>query len=154
MYQVTRDQFRQCRITMSELLTVLSQLSAHSVLKSLTLSQIIDFLSRVSLLKRDITLAQPTELPTDEAPDVLPPLIQTFLAESIGMDLNSIPDAWDILKGHAWVMTPLAEHVEMEKEAFRKFGWSRGLSESVIAIDMYPDCTENFCSILNTVSTY
>jgi len=139
---------------MSELLAVLTQLSTHNVLKSLTLLQIIDFLSRVSLLKRDITLAQPTDLTTDEAPDVLPPLIQAFLAESIGIDLDSIPDAWDILKGHAWVMTPLAEHVEMEKEAFCKFGWSRGFSESVIATDMYPDYTENFYSILNTVSTY
>jgi hypothetical protein len=53
----------------------------------------LDFLSKASLLKHDITLAQLTDLPTDEAPDVLPPLIQAFLAESIGIDLNSIPDA-------------------------------------------------------------
>jgi hypothetical protein len=139
---------------MSELLSILTQLSTHSVLKSLSLSQILDFLSRVSLLKRDITLAQPTDLPTGKAPDILPPLIQAFLAESIGIDTNSIPDAWDILKEHAWAMTPLAERIETEKEAFREFGWSRGLSESVIAIDMYQDYADNYHSIPNVVSTH
>jgi hypothetical protein len=115
---------------MSEFLAVLTQLSTHSTLQNLTLSQILDFLSRVSLLKRDIMLAQPATQSTDVAPEVLPPLVQAFLAESVGIDLESLPDAWDILKNYAWTTTPLAERVEKEKEAFREFGWNRGLSKS------------------------
>jgi len=117
-------------LTMSELLVALTQLSTHSALKHVTLSQILDFLSFTSLLKRDIMLAQPATQSTDNAPEVLPPLIQAFFADSIGIDLERIPDTWEILKDHAWKMTPLAEHVETEKEAFREFGWARGLSKS------------------------
>ena len=118
---------------MSDLLAALTQLSTHSTLKNLTISQILDFLSRASLLKRDIMLAQPAQThSTGNVPEVLPPLVQEFLAESVGIDLKMIPDAWDILKNHAWTMTPLTERVEKEKEAFREFGWDRGLSTSWI----------------------
>jgi hypothetical protein len=51
-------------------------------------------------------------------------------------------------------MKPLAECVETEKEAFREFGWSRGLSESVIEIDMHQGYAENCHSIPNIVSTH
>jgi hypothetical protein len=115
---------------MSELLIALTELSTHSVLKHITLSQILHFLSLASLLKRDIILSQPAIQLIDNTPEVLPPLIQAFLADSIGIGLESIPAAWDILKDHAWKMTPLAEHVETEKEVFREFGWARGLSKS------------------------
>lgn len=119
-------------LTMSELLAALTQLSTHSSLKHMTLSQILDFLSMSSLLKRDIMLAQPAIQLADNVPEVLPPLVQAFLAESIGIDLKSIPDAWDILKDHAWKMTPAADRVETEKQAFREFGWARGLSKSQV----------------------
>lgn len=109
---------------MSELLAVLTQLSAHNTLRNLSLLQILDFLLRSSLLKHDIMLAQPAKHPSQSPPEVLPPLVQAFLAESIGIDLDSIPDAWDILKNHAWTMIPLAERVEKEKDMFREFGWS------------------------------
>jgi hypothetical protein len=81
-----------------------------------------------SLLKRDIMLSQPAMQLTDTGPEVLPPLIQAFLADSIGIDLESIPDAWDILKDHGWKMTSLAEHVETEKRLFVSLG---GLEDSV-----------------------
>ena len=83
-----------------------------------------------SLLKCNIMLSQPAMQLTNNGPEVLPPLIQAFLADSIGIDLKSIPDTWDILKDHAWKMTSLAEHVETEKEAFHEFGWAQGLSRS------------------------
>ena len=121
---------------MSDLLAVLTQLSAHARLKHLTLLQLLDFLWRASALKRDIALTQPASVPTITAPEVLPPLVQAFLADSTGIDLATIPDVWDILKNHAWAMTPLVEYVEKEKGNFREFGWHRGLSKSEVINQM------------------
>jgi len=140
---------------MSELLATLTKLSTHSILKNMALSQILDFLSTASLLKRDIMLAQPAKHSTDtgDAPKVLPPLVQAFLTESVGIDVQTIPDAWDILKDLAWTMIPLAERIDKEKEAFREFGWARGFSESSVFPYTTLSDTNTFGSINYVVST-
>lgn len=114
---------------MSDLLTILKALEQHPILKDLSISQLLDFLTQASALKRHIILAQPAEEPIGTAPLILPPLIREFLAKTTGIALQAVQDAWDVLKDCAWMMHPLADCVAKEKEAFRKFGWNHGFSE-------------------------
>src|SRR5882757_3315301 len=113
---------------MADLSDVLKSLSYHPVLQDLSITQLLTFLTQSSSLKRHIILAQPAGEPTGNAPQILPPLVREFLANSTGIALQAIQDAWDILKDHAWTMSPLADRAEMEKIAFREFGWSKGFS--------------------------
>jgi hypothetical protein len=114
---------------MDKLLQAVGPLAEHPVLRTLSFLQLVDFLTTISLLKRSISLVQRAGKPTDKPPDVLPRLIQRFLAESLRMDMGVMPDAWSILKDYAWDMLPLASHVKQEKDAFSAHGWSKGLSE-------------------------
>ena len=116
---------------MDKLLEILKPLAEHNQLQSLSLLQLIEFLTRVSLLKRSILLAKRSAEPTDQPPDVLPRLIQRFLSESTGVDMRAIPDAWSILKDYAWAMPTVSSLAEKEKADFRAHGWSKGLSELV-----------------------
>jgi hypothetical protein len=113
---------------MSDLLTVLHGLDQHSVLKDLSISQLLEFLTQASALKRHIILAQPAGEPTGSAPLILPPLVRDFLAKSTGIARQTVQDAWDVLKDHAWTMPLLVDCVAKEKETFRKFGWAHGFS--------------------------
>jgi hypothetical protein len=113
---------------MADLSGVLKSLSYHPVLQDLSITQLLTFLTQSSSLKRHIILAQPAGEPTGNAPQILPPLVREFLANSTGIALQAIQDAWDILKDHAWAMSPLADCVEIERDAFRKFGWNQGFS--------------------------
>jgi hypothetical protein len=113
---------------MADLSDVLKSLSQHPVLQDLSITQLLTFLTQSSALKRHIILAQPAGEPTGNAPQILPPLVREFLANGTGIALQAIQDAWDILKDHAWTMSPLADRAEMEKIAFREFGWSQGFS--------------------------
>jgi hypothetical protein len=91
---------------MDKLLEILKPLAQHKQLQSLSLLQLVEFLTRVSLLKRSILLAKRAAEPTDQPPDVLPRLIQRFLSESTGIDMGAIPDAWSIRKGKGGVSCP------------------------------------------------
>jgi len=113
---------------MADLSDILKSLSRHPVLQYLSITQLLIFLTQSSALKRHIILAQPAGEPTGNAPQILPPLVREFLANGTGIALQAIQDAWDILKDHAWAMSPLANCVETEKVAFREFGWSQGFS--------------------------
>jgi hypothetical protein len=113
---------------MSDLLTILHGLGRHSVLKDLSISQLLEFLTQASALKRHIILAQPAGEPTGSAPLILPPLVRDFLAKSTGIAHLAVQDAWDVLKDHAWAMPLLVDCVTKEKETFRKFGWAHGFS--------------------------
>lgn len=114
---------------MDKLLNVVQPLAAHPQLKTLSLFQLVELLTRISRLKRSILLAKRAAEPTDEPPSLLPRLIQRFLAESIGMEMEAIPDTWSILKGYAWGMPTTSECLDGEKAAFREHGWNKGLSE-------------------------
>jgi len=116
---------------MDKLLEILKPLAQHNQLQSLSLLQLVEFLTRVSLLKRSILLAERSAEPTGQPPGVLPRLIQRFLSESTGIDMGAIPDAWSILKDYAWDMPTISSLNEKEKAAFRAHGWNKGLSELV-----------------------
>ena len=116
---------------MDKLLEILKPLAEHNQLQSLSLLQLVEFLTRVSLLKRSILLAKRAAEPMDKPPDVLPRLLQRFLSESTGIDMGAIPDAWSVLKDYAWDMPTVSDLAAKERVDFRAHGWKKGLSESV-----------------------
>jgi hypothetical protein len=113
---------------MDKFLPVIKRLAKHAALRSLSFPQLVEFLSLVSVLKRNISLARRAEEPSDQPPGVLPRLIQRFLAESLGVDMSVIFDAWPILKHYAWDMPHVSTYFRREKEAFSAYGWGKGLS--------------------------
>lgn len=117
---------------MAKLADVVKLLAEHPLLCSLSLMQLVEYLTRVSALKRSISLAKRSAEPTDEPPDVLPRLIQRFIAESIGVDMHAASAAWPILKAYAWTMPTVSGWVEKEKAAFSAHGWNKGLSEYIL----------------------
>lgn len=119
---------------MAKLAEVVKVLAEHPLLCSLSLMQLVEFLTRVSALKRSILLAKHSAEPTDEPLDVLPRLIQRFIAESIRMDMAAVSAAWPVLKTYAWTMPTVSGWVEKEKAAFSAHGWNKGLSECIIVL--------------------
>jgi hypothetical protein len=119
---------------METLLHAVKALEKHPQLRSLSLVQLVEFLTRVSLLKRSILLAKRSAEPTDKPPEVLPRLIQNFLAKSVGIGIDFVPDAWSILKGYAWTMPTVSDWVENERAAFATHGWGKGLSEFALPV--------------------
>jgi hypothetical protein len=123
---------------MSLLVALLTALTAHETLNKLSLSKLLQFVTSVACLKRDITIVQPSkDLVNDSPPEFLSASIQNFLAESVGILLDDVPAAWDILKDQAWGISPLPDSVKAEAAAFRKYGWDRGLSECDSSLIIY-----------------
>jgi hypothetical protein len=117
---------------MDQLLNVVTLLTKHPVLHLLSLQQLVEFLTLTSRLKRSILLAKRAAEPTTRPPEILPRLIQRFLAESIGIKMEAIPDSWSILKDYAWTMSTISSWAEKEEEAFRSYGWKKGLSKCAV----------------------
>jgi hypothetical protein len=128
---------------MDKLLEVIKPLAAHGRLQSLSLLQLVEFVTLISSLKSSILLAKRAANPTDEPPDILPRLIQRFLAESIGIDMGAVPDAWSLLKHYAWAMPTVSALADREKASFRAHGWNKGLSESALS------APNTSCSVLH-----
>ena len=122
-------------ITMSDMAVILQALNNHTHLKCPSVFQLLDFLIQASALKQHIILAQPADEPTSCALLILPSLVCEFLPKTTGIVLQAVQDAWDVLKDIAWAMSPLADCVVKEKEAFRKFGWSHSFNKSLLPLD-------------------
>jgi hypothetical protein len=116
---------------MDKLLEILKPLAEHNQLQSLSLLQLVEFFTRVSLLKQSILLAKCAAKPLDKPPDVFPHMLQRFLSESTGIDMGAIPDAWSVLKDYAWDMPTVSDLAAKEKAGFHAHGWKKGLSELV-----------------------
>ncbi|KAK7022886.1 hypothetical protein VNI00_016873 [Paramarasmius palmivorus] len=115
----------------------LSYLQKHDELRQLDFRQISLFIHLGSLMKDDINLTQPLEMPYDGPPPILPPSIQGFLSDATGIALNLIPLCWGVLKEEAWEQ---AEDIWAgDEELFRNYGWNRG----IMLMKLYPHT--HFC---------
>ncbi|KAJ7185106.1 hypothetical protein GGX14DRAFT_383711 [Mycena pura] len=102
-------------------------LSPGCVGSKLTLAQTLLFSRLLSLLKDDILLVQPLRVSTDEAPTILPPSVSEFMADAVGIALDSVAACWKKMKKDIWKLpTPILS--EEEEELFCKYGWQRGIS--------------------------
>ncbi|KAJ7216341.1 hypothetical protein GGX14DRAFT_391184 [Mycena pura] len=99
----------------------------------LTLAQALLFSRLLSLLKDDILLVQPLRVSTDEAPTILPPSVSEFMADAVGIALDSVASCWKKMKKDIWKL-PIPTLSEEEEELFRKYGWRRGIT----SFSLYP----------------
>jgi len=82
---------------------VLTSLAMHEGLKHLTMMQLMAFINQATFLRCNIQLAQPAAEPTDTAPLALPESIANFLAQSVGIPMENLPDCWVV--GEKWEVT-------------------------------------------------
>ncbi|KAF8165809.1 hypothetical protein B0H34DRAFT_649042 [Crassisporium funariophilum] len=127
------------------LIKALEKLQKHEVLQSLSLDDISRYARLVGHLKNDILLPQPLSQ-TDPSlpPDVLSSSMASFLSEALQIDEDYIQDSWDILKYFIWECGTV-ELTSQDYDAFKQFGWSRGIA----ALSIYPPeikCTTAGCS--------
>ena len=57
--------------------------------------------------------------------------VADFLAAAMSISSTHIQASWDILKAHLWTCSP-PPLVDADHEAFKLFGWEKGLSEQQI----------------------
>lgn len=104
-------------------------LRTHHELAQMSLFDLIRFIRRTHLLKDDICLPQPRTVPVNIAPDLLPPAIITFLAQSFTISSEAVHYLWAVVKHLAWTLPGAAEERADEEAAFEIYGHQLGLSE-------------------------
>jgi hypothetical protein len=87
------------------------------------------FTRLLSVLKADITLCQPVNVSTTEAPAFLPPTIATFVSNATGIEHDAILKCWVLLNDDVWAL-PRPELSADEEDLFRMHGWALGISKS------------------------
>jgi hypothetical protein len=110
---------------------LLEMLQKHPVLQNLSLNAIFRYSRLVGHLKDDILLPQPLDQSHPSMPgppQVLSKSISSFLSEALQIDEDCIQDSWDILKFYIWECE-LVELTSDDYDAFRQFGWSRGIGK-------------------------
>jgi len=107
---------------------VFQGLSAHPVLRYLTLDGIFTLTRLTSHLKRDILQPQSiNESNPDIAPTILPQPIAMFLSAAIGIPIDTMDECWAIFQDYVWEM-PLAPLTSDDYQLFKCYGWQYGLS--------------------------
>lgn len=115
---------------MSQLLSLLSQLGGHSILKGITLDGVVTFIRLASQLKRSIIQPQPISDSDPENPPLyLPTAISAFLSTSLNIPPEAMEDLWSILKTEVWEM-PLMPLIGEDYRLFKEFGWPLRISSA------------------------
>ncbi|KAF8144269.1 hypothetical protein K438DRAFT_1632122 [Mycena galopus ATCC 62051] len=104
-----------------------------------SLTQIFAFTRLLSVLKDDIILCQPHNIPTDAPPAFLPPSIELFISQAAGLPQHSIIDLWTAFKTDIWSLSDIRLS-PAEEELFRQHGWKLGFSMS--SLTLYPPSHE------------
>jgi hypothetical protein len=95
--------------------------------KGLTISKILRFVSLAAKLKDDILLTQPKDVPTNKAPDFLPPSIEAFLSSSCSLLDGFVGPCWEIFKETVWEGRDLMD--TDEEAVFKEHGYHLGISK-------------------------
>ncbi|KAF7342835.1 hypothetical protein MSAN_01999500 [Mycena sanguinolenta] len=91
------------------------------------------FTRLLSVLKDDILLCQPHNIPTNAPPPLLPPSIQIFASNALAIPEVSVSELWNVCKSDVWDLSD-ARLSPTEQELFRKHGWKLGLT----SVTLYP----------------
>ncbi|KAJ7033257.1 hypothetical protein C8F04DRAFT_1210932 [Mycena alexandri] len=113
--------------------------NASDDVEPLSLAQSLLFSRLLSVLKRDIVLPQPIDVPTNDAPDILPPTITTFIAAAVGISCEDVTYFWATMRFDIWALSPQTLNEE-EEELFQEHGWELGITSLV----MHPP--SDFCT--------
>jgi len=117
-----------------ELEVLLQRLKEHDALCFLSLSKVVQFVTRAAALKRDIMQPQPLSVPVDQAPNHLPPSVSHFLADSLGIPPDYMEGCWTIFKDLVWDYPSAEETKHADMDAFKVHGRKRGLSTYTLSL--------------------
>jgi hypothetical protein len=87
-------------------------------IQQLPLDKVLSFITRASVLKRDIMQPQPSSVLIDMAPERLSPSVSQFLSDSFNMPPDCINDCWAVFKDVIWDHPTSNEVKKAETDAF------------------------------------
>ncbi|KAG1739658.1 hypothetical protein EDB19DRAFT_1635636 [Suillus lakei] len=97
------------------------------------------------LLKDNILQPQPHTKPITITPEVIPPLITTFLARSFNISVDMVDYLWEIVKDLVWTLPSAAEEQTEEEISFMIHGHPLGLTAHIlyppVKTCINPECT-------------
>ena len=122
---------------MSDIQNLLPMLSSRGQ-PPVTFGQLIHFVALSSRLRNQVLLVQPGSFDvTRNQRAILPQSIQEFLSDACMMPLPSVNIIWEFIAPTAWKMeydiSPLLSGMDI-RATYKKYGYSRGLSESKLRI--------------------
>ena len=107
---------------------IFARLSAHPILRGLTLDGVVTLTRLASHLKCDILQPQSiSESNPNVPPAILPPPIAMFLSASMDIPIDAMDDCWAIFQDYVWEM-PVALLTSEDYQLFKHHGWEYGLS--------------------------
>ena len=107
---------------------IFARLSAHPILRGLTLDGVVTLTRLTSHLKRDILQPQSiSESNPNVPPAILPQPIAMFLSASMDIPIDAMDDCWAIFQDYVWKM-PVAPLTSEDYQLFKHHGWEYGLS--------------------------
>ncbi|KAJ7913135.1 hypothetical protein B0H13DRAFT_1612891 [Mycena leptocephala] len=105
-------------------------LRSDPALQDISFTQMMTLTRVLDVLKNDITLCQPINVSTTDAPLILPPSIISFVSAAMDIPVDIVPKCWAVLKDEVWSL-PHPELSATEEELFRLFGWKFGISKYI-----------------------
>ncbi|KAF7314618.1 hypothetical protein MKEN_00935500 [Mycena kentingensis (nom. inval.)] len=114
-------------------MSIASALASDARLHAIPIHVVSTAIQLLRTLQADIILVQPSAIPVNVAPPILPPSIILFLQDAFGIASDAVEALWDVIRDEVWV-SPMPKLSEEERELFRKHGWDRGLT----AVKIFP----------------
>ncbi|KAF7300735.1 hypothetical protein MKEN_01298300 [Mycena kentingensis (nom. inval.)] len=114
-------------------MSVASMLASNTLLSAIPIHTVCTAIRLLRIVKNDIILVQPSTVPVNIAPAILPPSIVLFVEEALGIAYNAVEALWDVIRDEVWT-SAMPKPSEEEREMFRKYGWHRGLT----IVKLYP----------------
>ncbi|KAI0042629.1 hypothetical protein FA95DRAFT_1635974 [Auriscalpium vulgare] len=109
--------------------------SYPELLQTVSLSQLIKFISLSAALRQDICFAQPAPAsPDGPPPTYLPPAVCSFLSEATGITYGLVQDAWHIVRYIVWLHPGPDEHAALVRRALEE----HGLKVGIVTVTFYP----------------
>ncbi|KAF7300062.1 hypothetical protein MKEN_01329300 [Mycena kentingensis (nom. inval.)] len=100
-------------------MSIASALASDARLHAIPIHVVSTAIRLLRTLQADIILVQPSAIPVNVAPPILPPSIILFLQDAFGIASDAVEALWDVIRDEVWV-SPMPKLSEEERELFRK----------------------------------
>ncbi|KAI0051230.1 hypothetical protein FA95DRAFT_1485797 [Auriscalpium vulgare] len=105
------------------------------LLQTVSLAQLIKYISLSAALRQDICFAQPAPAsPDGPPPTYLPPAVCSFLSEATGIPYGLVQDAWHIVRYDVWLHPGPNAHAALVQRALEE----HGLKVGIATVAFYP----------------
>lgn len=109
-------------------------ISANPSLQSISLNNLLLFLSTAARLKNDILLGQLSDQPPSVPPEILPIAAQHFLSHACDLPLTTVPTCWSVFKDIIWNDAQVTSILCPPVSTFHDHGICHGFSMSFFTV--------------------